>query len=592
LLASCSVKHDSLDIPLGLDSDGDTVSDYLEIKEGRNRFVADLPDLRVRFLQNYTIAINYIKDGKEGVFTIDTKAARGDPHFRYRVGDRTAKHLAFREAARVGRYATHHTGEFSEQDLSWIRYPTLSPAFSLKALGEFQRVLGDDFSSIQNIRVTLENSVKLKGNGLFSSIANLEVNLRYYDREKESYVHLGTQKIERHFSEGVNETFRVVLENVPLNLIRDSYFWRGEFIISEIKDYEIPSLKTTYRKLLNGVREQTLAVLYNTPLESTVYRIALGDKGKRNFHDILKIAFGNQFTIENDRLTQITQFTSNLGDYTYLKELKDFDKRGRWFVLTTPIKKHYLDHRFKKGDKIAVSYITGDVLASQKKDVIQSYGGHSTKDGIIELGDVSSESKAHIQMRAAKFGGERPVIWEETLRGDQCGTDCVSDRFIKCYLKFSKFEEFSKSFKSGDSLEEILSSIKIIVGEKEFPLSDERISLHQNDLFLDLRPKLSSLIEEKESLQKYRLAIKMLPLSKSVFNGVLLENWEGRRKDICVNIALNATVVHQLPISVNSIKFDEWKFLVRPELTPLGEDRIYKQHFSTKISSLIINLFN
>ncbi|MCY4644388.1 MAG: hypothetical protein OXB88_07195 [Bacteriovoracales bacterium] len=57
-LSSCSVKHDSLDIPLGLDFDGDIVPDYLEIKEGCKRFVADLPDLRVRFLLR-SLFVNY-----------------------------------------------------------------------------------------------------------------------------------------------------------------------------------------------------------------------------------------------------------------------------------------------------------------------------------------------------------------------------------------------------------------------------------------------------------------------------------------------------------------------------------------------------
>ena len=46
--------------------------------------------------------------------------------------------------------------------------------------------------------------------------------------------------LSRHFEAGVVETFEVELENVPSFLISDNYFTKGEFIISEVADYEIP----------------------------------------------------------------------------------------------------------------------------------------------------------------------------------------------------------------------------------------------------------------------------------------------------------------------------------------------------------------
>lgn len=103
MLASCSFTSDEklnpknilgandLKIdPLG-DSDGDRVKDAEEASLGRNPFVAELPDLKVRFLQNYKIEVFYhpstgdpLKDQKS--FVINTDVLDTNPDFKFRVG--------------------------------------------------------------------------------------------------------------------------------------------------------------------------------------------------------------------------------------------------------------------------------------------------------------------------------------------------------------------------------------------------------------------------------------------------------------------------------------------------------------------------
>ena len=104
--------------------------------------------------------------------------------------------------------------------------------------------------------------------------------------------------------------------------------------------------------------------------------------------------------------------------------------------------------------------------------------------------------------------------------------------------------------------------------------------------------RIFSQIKEMPSNSKYALSLKIAPVSKTLFNGVLLENWYGDTKRLCAGVALQATVKHQLAISVNSIEFANWKHLLRPDLTKIGEDYTYFQHFSFKVSAIVINFFN
>lgn len=78
-----------------MDTDGDKLNDLDEKERGLNPFVADIPELKVRFLQNYSIKVNWHVRTPDGVdhpesawdFKIDTRVGRNDPDFQYRVGE-------------------------------------------------------------------------------------------------------------------------------------------------------------------------------------------------------------------------------------------------------------------------------------------------------------------------------------------------------------------------------------------------------------------------------------------------------------------------------------------------------------------------
>jgi hypothetical protein len=355
-----------------MDTDGDGINDLEEKERGLNPFVADIPELRVRFLQNYAIKVNWHAKTPDGVdhpdsawdFTIDTRVGRNDPDFKYRVGEVLVRNKAFSEAARIGRFSSHSWGEIQESDLTRVIYPDVDTRFS----GKNSLLTGKYFDNpsvvIDTVTIELENSVKLMPSSVYSSVKNLELNFYYFSLETESYELLATKVVERHFNRDVNETFSVVLENVPVDLVSQNYLKRGEFIISEVKDFEITETGVRYSELMKSVKNKAIQMVVNTPLETKSLFVA-PFKNKNRFVDLMESVYPKQFKVEDDNLVKVGQFENNLSDYTHLREVRGEDKKGKWFVFTDRLTRTYLDHEFKAGKAIVL--VLGHVRMSIKK---------------------------------------------------------------------------------------------------------------------------------------------------------------------------------------------------------------------------------
>ena len=80
--------------------------------------------------------------------------------------------------------------------------------------------------------------------------------------------------------------------------------------------------------------------MYETPLEEKIYYVAASNGV--SFQNILKVAFDKNYQVKEDALLKIGQFENNLSDFTHLKEVKDKDKLGKWFVMTNEFKENFL----------------------------------------------------------------------------------------------------------------------------------------------------------------------------------------------------------------------------------------------------------
>ena len=115
------------------DFDGDLISNKVEQEQGSNPLIANIPNIRMRFLQNYQVKFDYrnLADGIENTFSINTNTHQDNPGFKYRVGEVFIRNESFNAAASVGKFSSHSWGEMKEHDLSWVNYPEADPRFIL-----------------------------------------------------------------------------------------------------------------------------------------------------------------------------------------------------------------------------------------------------------------------------------------------------------------------------------------------------------------------------------------------------------------------------------------------------------------------------
>jgi hypothetical protein len=558
IAASCSFKSEQelpkassdsvtgnaeMKIDPNADSDGDGVKDGEERASGRNPFVADLPELKVRFLQNYKIEVFYhhrlidpVKDPSSvKSFVIDTNVKDTNPDFKYRVGNVFARKNALRTASSFGSFSSHSAGKFEEHDLSWVSYPELDPKFFHQKSLQHREVFSER-NVIVNIKITLTNQVRLSESALFKEIKNLKLNFYYLNHETENYEVLSSTVVNRHFQSSVYETFEVVIDQAPVNLLKDSFFKRGEFLISEVEDYEIPSLGVNYKALLAKVLAKSIPVLLETPLEEKIYYVAT-EKGI-HFQNMLKAVFDRNYEVKEDRLLKIGQFQNNLPDFTHLKEVKDKDKLGKWFVMTNEFKENYLDRRYTPSDRIILSYITGTELAEQQQENVYSYSGAisgNKSESIMPLGNITPNSQIDIQLKPLKrFGTTVANEKVNFSRSGPCGNNCAP-RTMSCDWDVNKFTQYYEDLTFNPDLSGEAEKLSLLVNGEEFSvaklLKEKKILLNKVDGNIHLAINDINKILELKTFEESVISLKVKSFVGNDFEGVKLVGrsgeWQG-----------------------------------------------------------------
>ena len=457
------------------DSDGDGILNKDEIAKGTDPFIAEVPDLETKFIQNFKmdVSFNLLNDNKEQRFSIQSKIKDTDSSFKYRVGRLYGVDKALNLSAKEGRFSGHTYSEIKNEDFSWVKYPTLDPLAFNSDIIKFKPYF--EAENIENISINLvfDSSVKLIGSR-FKEIKDLSLNFYYHDFEKETYVLLKNVLINRTFQRGVNEKFTVEIENVPTSFLRETYLKHGEFLISEVDNYFIPEIGRDYKTLMAGIRAKTIAIMLSTPSEEKIFYVAAG-KGL-SFIEVLNKVFTKNFVVENNQLKRIGQYENKLGTHDHLIELKDKDKLGNWFVLTNKIKEHFLDHLFTPEDHITLSYIPGNVLASQPDNEQTFYSASvasvPSNETVVSLGKISPNSKVEITIKGLNRFGHEPVstaINENRTVGGGC-RNCSSVSYT-CKWIANKSSAFTRNFNLNINYNEEWDNVFLVINEEKFKLS-------------------------------------------------------------------------------------------------------------------------
>lgn len=581
------------------DSDGDFVFDRVEKEIGRNPLIADVPDIRVRFLQHYKIIVSYkeIKTGKTASFSIDTKKIADDPSFKYRVGEIFFRKNSLKSAARVGRFNGHSNGDYKEHDLSWVMYPEIDSRYFLEQTIKYRKFFDGFKYLIQNISLELENSVRLKDNSIYKEISNPTMSFRYYNYKTESFEIIHSETIDRNFSSGVNEIITIKIDNVNPQLIKENFFQKGEFVISELTDYEIPELETNYSTLLSSIREKSVPIVYNTPLETSVFYVAT-EKGK-SFNEILTTLFDDNATIENDRLTSVYQFRNSLPTYQYLNELKDEDKKGDWFVFTNKLNKHFLDYSFTNKDIISVSYVLGIDLARQDNEKVFSFResvSSSNSSKTYPLGNITTNSEVSVILTPQTKSGEELVVDGGDVRNGPCsGRNCVNFPML-CRVRIHGFKKFSRNYNFNQSFKEELERVSLIINQDEFKLHElvakKLVATSFNNGNLVLTINNINDIKKISNTDENVIYLRAHGKSTSHFEGVRLETAEGRGWFMCATVIGGIAYENKIPVNIDSYRFNEWSHNLNWSVLSKSQNKTIYESFNFGVSSVITNKFN
>lgn len=604
------------------DSDGDGIFNKDEVSRGTDPFVADVPVLETRFIQNFKIDVNYnhVNDNKVQSFVIQSKIKDTDSSFKYRVGKMFGVEKALNLSAKEGRFSGHSYGEIRNEDFSWVKYPSLDPLAFHSDVIKFRPVF--DREKIENVSINLvfDSSVKLVGTR-FKEIKDLSLSFYYHDFEKDSYVLLKNVLINRIFQRGVNETFTVVIENVPLSFLKETYLKHGEFLVSEVENYFIPELDRDYKTLIAGVRAKTIPVMLSTPTEEKVFYVTVG-KGI-SFIEVLSRIFSENFAVENNALKRVGQYENNLGTHEHLIDIKDKDKRGNWFVLTNKFKEHFLDHLYTPEDHITLAYITGNVLASQPNSEQTFYGASvlsvPNNETVALLGKISPNSKVEIAIKGLNRFGHEPistVFNENRTVGGGCH-NCSSVSY-SCKWIGNKLSAFSRNFDLNINFNEEWSNIFLVINEEKFKLSQlitEKKAIVRNlDFsFLITIEDVSKIKPLKES-ENNHLSLALYSTQSKTHQGIKLISQEGSSDlNWCsggVGAGSLSTVAlanseYGGEISTGSLDFQVLLAMIEncrryPTNTgaasylflKLKDDLDYDQNFSLAINSKITNYYN
>lgn len=591
------------------DSDGDLVNDQEEINKGRSPYVADIPKVKVNFLQNYNIKQTY---EDQTIFEIDTRTAKDDPDFKYRVGELFLKENSINNAAKLGRFSGVTWGNIRQEDYSWVKYPEIDEKFYFSKRAEYKNFKKKKLSESQ---ITLENTLKLVDSPYFNSIESLELNFYYYSYSKETYIQLHTQKIEQTFQSGVREDFVITITNPPKELLDDTYMRHGEFIISEVKDFYIPDLKMTYRELLASVKAKTVPVYKTSPFENDLNYVAVSKDGD-SLINVLSHLYSEKFEIQEDKLSRLEQFSNNLPSFKYLHELKAEDKSGQWFVMTNPLKQHYLKHKFKNKDSITLSFIMGSDLAKREAEVIPSFRNSvysGSKDKTLPLGNITKNSKLSLSLYLKSIKGVKLLTTNEQFAyAPNCRKNCVGARW-NVWAKFSnnRFQEMESSW-SANHYSEVLPSFDLYINNTKLNIDDLlktnllSISLQKDNLGQFLFIEISNL-EDVDAIklgQENTAFIRIKPLSEG-YAGEGLEITDIGGNNIDKNwhaglICIREADARKIPLAVTSWGFDKWKQNVQwgvknPQtgFTPTrGEKKKYFNGVVVDIISKVTNFYN
>ena len=427
-----------------LDSDGDWIEDKIEIENGSDPMVADLPGYSLVIASDLRVSSQIISP------------------------DGSLKRFFFRS-----------TENADSNQLSSLIQKKVSNFISTKDSRELvlKESFDSDYESVQFQKDDLVGTrVALAGDLEYESESFIEGEIKIVPIDENiEFKFSEIEILENSFIYNLNASKR----NLTNELIPPQVFEEiisGKNLIYRAKEISFDGKSLS--DLKSSILQKCVEIIISTGAESERIYYSTGADGKIQLLEILDYLAKDQWSFKNGELFSFRGEINTTKESLGIKNIKDHLDESKWFVLST--KRPFLTKEdvLTSGDTIILSYLSGyEILEGLKQSSFISRRDLGKKEETIHISDNSGA----YQLNLTIFGGKRI---DATFSNG-------SSKYGFCTFKWRRGQRFEREndfHKLSNSFD--LKLIKLHIGETKYSLKElskkEHLQISYNDKFKSL----------------------------------------------------------------------------------------------------------
>lgn len=346
-----------------LDSDGDGATDLVELKEGTDPYIADIPSFEGEFFQEIEVFIDFYNRTTGTFDRLEWIIEKGKIKLGWEDSPprKMASGILYMESL-LKNYAIKES--FSKNYFKFMNYDEGIFSYSAPVLFENEAYLiSDKILNLQkrgyspnniSARILSKFNIKSKKNQYFSDPV---FDLYYKSPKHERLIFLESKRIDGTYRFNTDNQVNIVFENFDSNIVLDAFANGGANFFLKMRDFTVYETNERYSKILARVKTQSVPVTIATPSDTTtskVETIYVGINGvQTSIYNILNLAVKDGLLIKGTSIDQVRGLSNRVQSYG-----DGTNESLRWFIGTSAIFDNVFNYNYGPGDGIGLAYIS------------------------------------------------------------------------------------------------------------------------------------------------------------------------------------------------------------------------------------------
>lgn len=541
LIISCSFKKESDSPPpsskseakpivvtseeLFLDSDGDSITDAEEVKQGSDPFLADIPVFEGTLFEEMKVSIE-LHNKVSGLYdTLKWEIKGGRIKLSWIKDDEPAPREGLYMETLLKNYAFNNG--FKKNDFRFFNFNEGVFSFASPVLFEntlfsiSDKLVGlqKQGFAISRAEVLILSQFKLSS-GHYQFFRNPVFDVYYKSRNKEGLIFIESKRIDGTYNFNEENQVYVGFESFDENIINDALISGGASFFLKLRDFTIYDNDVTYSTLLQNVllKSVPVTIAYSNDeetKESRAQTLYVGINGEKALlKDILKKTFKEKVLMTSTSIDQINGLSN---------KIRSFGETGqnetlKWYVGANSISDNIYSYEFGPNEGIGLAYVSDKKI--EKKPIYVSRLSLNSAQNISTSGSLPVETK-NLKIRLVPRKLQIPVGNFQTFTQPNCGRGDWDENVVtyqKTVLSWSNgMGSFMQNFVQDAKISITASSGPLIEGSLSALVKDGFISVSNGQSFFDLilSPKLTSVLQkEKQQITvNFALTPKRVPVN-------------------------------------------------------------------------------